>query len=73
MAAQRHHTSETYLHGRTGMKIAPDKQKINWGRDIDAYIDFEIETLGDKSPTDNTVHMPSYVRPTDLYNDFVMS
>ena len=25
MAAQRHHTSETYLHGRTGMKIAPDK------------------------------------------------
>jgi len=61
MAAQQHHTSETYLHGKTGMKIAPDKWKINWGKDMDEYIDFEIETLGDKSPTDNTVHMPSYV------------
>jgi hypothetical protein len=48
----------------------PSAHHINWQDELQLWIENQIEELGDKNPSDNTVHMPVSFKPADYYIEF---
>lgn len=34
------------------------------------WVEQLVELMGDKMPVDNTIHMPMYVKPATMYNEW---
>jgi hypothetical protein len=71
--ACRHYAQEVHIHACTGMQLVTSNAwSIDWNFELDFYLNNFIRDMGDQIPNEATIHLPCYLKPLDLWNDFAM-